>query len=354
MPIGPSHGSRSGGSSFGGGSSGRSGGGRRSSGGSNLLGAILGGIIYSAFANRRPRYYNDAGEPVNENGLPYRPRPTRFLVWAIIFAVFAAITMVIRGALVNTMTEYKNTLEIIRTDYEQSYKPMIDAVAGSADPTGVGDVVDCGNGYYKTIASFENAGGTVSVYTSYGDNPSKPGAYFDFEEDNISYYFLVYKYVDHNGDTYIGMTYTQFSASQYKNLGGEIEIAYHSKTGGERYSINTNYTTYETAEYKYYEETAEGNEDAALIFMIVFFVELGLIALFVLIYIKKMKKYKALVAEDEAVFQQKKQAEAQEAQAKAEHAERAAKSVGRVCKYCGCDVPDGANVCPGCGSRDFE
>jgi hypothetical protein len=80
----------------------------------------------------------------------------------------------------------------------------------------------------------------------------------------------------------------------------------------------------------------------------------ALIALFVFLYIKKLKKYKQLVREDEALYQQKMQAETQEAQAKAEEAQRVAKSKGRVCKYCGVDVPDDANACPGCGSRDFE
>jgi hypothetical protein len=93
------------------------------------------------------------------------------------------------------------------------------------------------------------------------------------EEDGISYYFLVYEYKDHNGSTWKGTTYTQFSANQYQNLNGEIEIAYHSKAGGERYSINTNYTTYQTAEYKYYEEEALSNKTAAFAMLIVFVVE---------------------------------------------------------------------------------
>lgn len=353
MPIGPSHGSRSGGSSFGGGSrsSGRSGG--RSSGGSKLLGIIIGGIIYALFARKRPKHYNEAGEPVEENGMPYRPRPTKFLTWAIILVIVSAITMVVRGIFVNSTTEYKNALEIIRTDYELSYKPMIDAVNGSADPTGYGDVVDCGNGYYKTIAKF-SLGGKVIKYTSYKDNPQSLGAYLDFEQDGISYYFLVYEYKDHYGSTWTGTTYSQFSANQYQNMNGLIEIAYHSKAGGERYSINTNYATYKTAEYKHYEENYNSNKSVTIILLVVFIVELAVVALLVFLYIKKLKKYKALVAEDEKIFQQKQQAEAQEAAAKAEHAERAAKSVGRVCKYCGCDVPDGADACPGCGSRDFE
>ena len=350
MPIGPSHGSRGGGSSFGGGSSGGS---RRSSGGSNLGGAILGGIIYSMFANRRRRRY----EQMNGNGenqLPYRPRPTKYLVFAIIFAIFASITMLIRSALVSTANSYQETLDIIRTDYTESYKPMIDAVKNHNLPNDAeyGDEpVDCGSGYYKTIASFKNSSGYVSVFSTYGDNPQTPGAYLDFQEDGISYYFIVYRYIDHNGDAYIGTTYTQFSASQYQNLGGQIEVAYHSKAGGERYSINTSYTTYETAEYENYEEVVESNKDAASIFMIVFVVEIALVALFVFLYVKKLKKYKALVKQDEELFLQKRQAETEKAQAEAEGAQIAAQRKNRFCQYCGSQIDEDTNTCTSCGAR---
>ncbi len=343
MPIGPSHGSRGGGHSFGGGSS------NNRSGGSNLGGAILGGIIYSIFANRRRRRY----EQMNGNGenqLPYRPRPTKYLVFAIIFAVFAAFTMLIRTGLVETMNSYQETLNIIKTDYTNEYKPMIDAVSGYNITPGE-TYVYCGNGYYKTIASFENSSGYVSVFSTYGDNPSTPGAYLDFSEDGISYYFIVYRYIDHNGDAYIGTTYTQFSASQYQNLGGEIEVAYHSKSGGERYSINTSYTTYETAEYENYEEVVESNKDAALIFLGIFIGEVVLVALFVLLYVKKLKKYKALVKQDEELFLQKRQAEADKATAEAEGAQIEAQRKNRFCQYCGSQIDDNTNTCTSCGAK---
>lgn len=345
MPIGPSHGSRGGGSSFGGGSS--SGGSRRS-GGSNLGGAILGGIIYSMFANRRRRRYENTGD--GENQLPYRPRPTKFLVFAIIFAVFAAITMVLRTAMVSTMKSYQESLDIIKTDYTNEYKPMLDAVKGYSIAPGQ-DYVDCGNGYYKTIASFKNSSGYVSKYTTYGDNPSTPGAYLDFEEDGISYYFIVYRYIDHNGAAYIGTTYTQFSASQYQNLGGEIEIAYHSKSGSERYSINTSYTDYKTPEYKNYEEAVEGNKDAALIFLFIFIGEIALVALFVFLYVKKLKKYKKLVKQDEELFLQKRQAEADKATAEAEGAQIEAQRKNRFCQYCGSQIDENTNTCTACGAK---
>ena len=346
MPIGPSHGSRGGGSSFGGGSSSNN----NRSGGSNLGGAILGGIIYSIFANRRRRRYEQMNGGNGENQLPYRPRPTKYLVFAILFAVFAAITMVIRSALVSTQKSYQETLDIIRTDYTNEYKPMIDAVKGYSIAAGQ-DYVDCGNGYYKTIASFKNSSGYVSKYTTYGDNPSVPGAYLDFEEDGISYYFIVYRYIDHNGDAYIGTTYTQFSASQYQNLNGEIEVAYHSKAGGERYSINTSYTTYETAEYENYEDVVEGNKDAASIFLFIFIGEVALVVLFVLLYVKKLKKYKKLVKQDEELFLQKRQAEADKATAEAEGAQIEAQRKNRFCQYCGSQIDENTNTCTSCGAK---
>lgn len=355
MPIGPSHGSRGGGSSFGGGS--RSGGGSRrsssSSGGGNLLGSIIGGVIggmMTAGARRRYREsYGGGGSYENEPATPSRRRPTKYLIIAIILAFVASITMSIRTAFVNSSKEFNSSLAIMESDYYDYYKPMIEAVEGYETPTALGQSVSCGNDYYKTYATFGQ------TYTSYGDNPTTPGAYLDFTEDNISYYFIVYRYYDVVNDVYkIGTTYTQFSANQCQALGGRIEIAYYSKVGVDSYSINTSYTSLETPEYEHYEEVAENNKDSAFGFLIVFIVELALIALFVFLYIKKLKKYKQLVKEDEALYQQKQQAETQEAQAKAEEAQRIAKSKGRVCKYCGVDVPDGADSCPGCGSRDFE
>ena len=345
MPIGPSHGSRGGGSSFGG----SSGGSRRSGGGSNLGGAILGGIIYGLFAGRRRRRY----EQMNGNGenqLPYRPRPTKYLVFAIIFGIFAAFTMFIRIALVNTMKSYQNTLDIMRTDYTQSYKPLIDNVKGYDTPAA--GSIDCGGGCYKTIATFKNSSGYVSTYTSYKDNPQNVGAYLDFSEDGISYYFIVYEYKDaRTGQRAKGTTYTQFSANQYQNMRGSIEIAYYSVAGQESYSINTSYTNLETPEYKNYEEVVESNKDVAGVFLIAFLVEVALVALFVFLYVKKLKKYKKLVAQDEELLLQKRQAETEKAQAEAQEAQIDAHRKNRFCQYCGSQIDEDSNSCSSCGAK---
>ena len=334
MPIGPSHGSR-GGSSFGGGSRNSS---SSSSGGSNLGGAILGGIIYSMFANRRRRRY----EQMNGNGenqLPYRPRPTKYLIFAIIFAIIAGFTMMFRNGLINSAKSAETTLSYIENDYRNFYKPLIEkANAGET-------------GYYKTTASFKNSYGIVNKYTTYRDNPQEPGAYLDFQEDGISYYFIVYKYTDHEGETYTGTTYTQFTANQYQNLNGQLEIAYTDTADGERYSINLGYTTYETAEYEYYEDIVENNTEVAGAFLIAFFVELALVALFVFLYVKKLKKYKNLVKQDEELYLQKRQAEADKATAEAEGAQIEAQRKNRFCQYCGSQIDEDTNTCTACGAK---
>ena len=342
MPIGPSHGSRGGGSSFGGGS-------RRSGGGSKLGGAILGGIIYALFAGRRRRRY----EQMNSNGenqLPYRPRPTKYLVFAIIFGIFAAFTIFIRSAFVNTMKSYQDTLDIMKTDYTQSYKPLLDKVKGLDIPAGGSS--DCVDGCYKTIATFKNSSGFVSTYTSYKDNPQEVGAYLDFSEDGISYYFIVYEYKDaRTGQRAKGTTYTQFSASQYQNMRGSIEIAYYSEPGQESYSINTSYTSLETPEYKNYQEVVESNKDIAGVFLIAFLVEVALVALFVFLFVKKLKKYKKLVAQDEELLLQKRQAETEKAQAEAQEAQIDAQRKNRFCQYCGSQIDEDTNTCSSCGAK---
>ena len=338
MPIGPSHGSR-GGRSFSGGSSR---GGR--SGGSNLGGAILGGIIYGLFANRRRRRYENAGD--GENQLPYRPRPTKYLVFAIIFAVIAAFTMTIRTIFANSAKSYQAELTQMEKDYKE-YKAMFD----KATETGY---VDGSDYYFVTDASY----GTYRGY-SYEDNPTTPGAYLDFEKDGVSYYFIVYEYYLDSSIPYgtgeskrrIGTTYTQFAPTQL-NSPGKIRIAYHyNSTTKTLYSMNLNYDIEECAEYEYTEDIMEGNKSTANTFLLAFIVELGLIALFVFLYIKKLKKYKALVKQDEELFLQKRQAEADKATAEAEGAQIEAQRKNRFCQYCGSQIDENTNTCSSCGAK---
>lgn len=355
MPIGPSHGSRGGGGrSFGGGGRSFGGGGSRrsssrsSSGGSNLAGAIIGGLLYSAFADRRRRHfsrrYGYDPTPEEINSMPRRTAPTIFLILAIVVAFFSMVTMGIRSSAVKSAESTETTISNMEKDYTNYYKPLIE----NADAVGT-------NGYYKTTASFKNYYGEVSVFYSYGDNPTTPGAYLDFQEDGVSYYFIVYEYTDaRTGEDCTGVTYTQFSANQYINLNGEIEIAYYSVAGKESYSMNTSYDIDECAEYEYYEDRAEDQRDSAKTMLIAFIVELLIIAGLVTLYVFKLKKYKKLVKQDEDLLYQKRQAETQKAQAEAQEAQIDAQRKNRFCQYCGSQIDEHTNTCSGCGARVSE
>ena len=115
--------------------------------------------------------------------------------------------------------------------------------------------------------------------------------------------------------------------------------------------MNLNYDIEECAEYEYTEDIMEGNKSTANTFLLAFIVELGLIALFVFLYIKKLKKYKALVKQDEELFLQKRQAEADKATAEAEGAQIEAQRKNRFCQYCGSQIDENTNTCSSCGAK---
>ena len=362
MPIGPSHGSRGGGGggrSFGGGGFSFGGGGSRhrhrdrSSSGTSLGGAIIGGLIYSAFADRRRRHfsrrYGYDPTPDEINSMPRRKAPTIFLILAIVVAFFSMITMTFRSNAVKNVNSYKETMSIMKDDYVNDYKPMIDQVASAGTPTGSSSI-DCGNGYYKTIATF-----STQKSSFYESNPTPPGIYTDFYVNGYEYCFIVYEYYDaRTGSEVTATTYTQFSASQAQALNGKIEIAYYSKAGDESYSMNTSYNINTCAEYDYYEDLVESNKKSASTYLIAFIVELLIIAGLVALYVLKLKKYKKLVKQDEELLYQKRQAETQKAQAEAQEAQFDAQRKNRFCEYCGSQIDANTNTCSGCGARVSE
>lgn len=358
MPIGPSHGSRGGGGrSFGGGGRSFGGGGSRrsssrsSSSGSSFAGALIGGLLYSAFADRRRKHfsrrYGYDPTPEEINSMPKRTAPTIFLILAIVVAFFSIVTMGIRSSAVKSAESTETTMSIMEKDYTDYYKPMIDTVKGNPTQTEVGVSVDCGNGYYKTKATY-----STTKYSYYGANPSTPAVYEDFTEDYITYYFIVYRYYDVVASQYTtGTTYSQFSPTQ--TTSGVIEIAYFND-GTEDYSINTSYDIDECAEYEYYEDKAEDQRDSAKTLLIAFIVELLIVAGLVTLYVFKLKKYKKLVKQDEDLLYQKRQAETQKAQAEAQEAQIDAQRKNRFCAYCGSQIDEHTNTCSGCGARVSE
>lgn len=332
MPIGPSHGGRRGGGGF---SSSRGGRSRGSSGGGNFLGSLIGGMIGGAISSRRRERYSGGGYNGNDNypvepATPSRRRPTVFLVLAIVMAVITFFTIM-------SAISFSNKASIMKTDYEE-YKSLITT---ARDQESLDDS-DPNKTHFIATALFSK-----TKYSSYNANPTTKGIYLDFTVDNVQYYFIVYTYKDESGVTHTGTTYSQFSSSQATGWDGEIAYA---KIDGQYVSMNTSYTSKaieECAEYKYTRSLVSRNIWIAVGGVVLF-------ALFVTLYILKLRKYHKLVKEDEIAYSQKQQAEVNEAQAKAETAQKEADQKNRVCAFCGSTVPDDEDTCPACGSRTFE
>lgn len=346
MPIGPSHGSRGG---FSGGS--RSSGGRSSGGrsGGSFLGSVVGGMIggmLTAGARRRTRNHYDGGGPADEPATPSRRRPTAFLVLAIIMAFVTFFTVSVRNGFARSSETHNDYVQTMKADAIEYNDIIAKAQAQASLPDS-----DPNKTHFITKASVGN-----HVFSSYSSNPTMSGVYKDFTLNSIEYSFIVYSFEDYDGRTQKGTTYSQFSPTQaqsYKGSDDALEIAY-TFVDGQCVSINTGYNLENCAEYKYELALVESNKQLAGRVIIFIVVEVLLIALFVFLYIKKLKKYKLLVKQDEEAYSQKQQAEVDEAVAKAESAQKEADKKNRVCAFCGSTVPDDAVSCPACGSKTFE
>ena len=342
MPIGPSHGSRGGGGFSRGSDGGRPRGHSHSHSGGSFLGSVvghvLGAAILTAGARRRRRRfesrygYNPSDDDLNS--MPTRKAPTFLLVIAIIIAIISAFTMTLRNGTLNQIKTLEETTAIIKTDMTE-YRDLIT----NATPSG-------NNGFYTTTATFNQI-----KYSSYSDNPTTPAYYLDFTQNGVQYYFIVYEYEDHLGETYIGTTYTQFSANQIQAMNGEIEIAYCAKANNDHYSINLNYNFENCAEYKYYLSKIDTYKASAKSSLTTFLVELAIASLFVALYIVKLKKYKKLVAQDEELLYKKQQAEVDKAEAEADAAQQVAQRHNRFCQYCGGQLDADSNTCTSCGAK---
>lgn len=373
MPIGPSHSGRGGsGSSGGSGSRGRS-----SSSGGNLLGAIIGGVIGGAISSRRrerrrERYYggghhNDHYDNYdNEPATPSRKKPTAFLVLAIITLFITIFTFSVRNGFIRSYDNNNSYVKQMETEQKEwakhlstanTQKTDIEAASGEQKAT-----LEKKQTHFITTGTFTK--NTIPV-RSYGANPQTPNWYEYCNINNNYYYFIVYsfdyRYYDNIINEWVegtekGTTYAQYSQSNVPN--GTLNIIYYVDDNGKVQSMDVAFanTTLnaEQGEYGYTFSLAEGTKLLANNTIWVIVVEILLIALFVFIYVKKLKKYKALVKQDEEAYSQKQQAEVSEAQAKAETAQKEADQKNRVCSFCGCTVPDGEPNCPSCGSSTFE
>ncbi len=340
MPVGPSHSGRSGGGSHGGGFGGsRGGGGPHGPHHSNsFVSGMIGGMIGASIANRRrERFETTYGvRPTDEeyNSMPRRTKPTAFLILSIFIAFFMLCTFFMLASANSNIKLYNATIATMESDYKDYYKPMIDTVTSTDYSYGKND-------YYKTTAEF-----STLKRTYYNSNPSAPACYEDFTRNNVVYYFIVYEYTDKNGETRTGTTYTQFSSSQIPS-NGRIEIAYYDKNG-EHYSINLNYELDKCEEYLYYKSVLSNNKSSKKGVITALVIETIILALFVTLYVLRVKKYYKLIAQDEEILFQKKKAEAEKATAEANEVKS---KTNKFCRYCGSKLEANTTKCPSCGAR---
>lgn len=204
---------------------------------------------------------------------------------------------------------------------------------------------------YKIVDGTYDGSRTI---TNYGSDPTIPGVYKSHYYNGVYYYFIVYTYTSVDGSVKTDSTFTQYLIQDVQGSSSEtIEIAC-AKIGSEYWAINTDYSLSNNVDYleekqwlKSCESAYKSAQTTVAIYAVVFVVILGVIIAVVVYKVKRAKK-------NDELEDAKKEAEIAEAEAKAEVAEKQATQIGRVCKYCGMDVPDGANSCPGCGSRDYE
>ena len=350
MPVGPSHSGRGGGSRSSGGGSSRSFGGSRSSGGGSRSSG--GGFFRrSSHDNDGPSYHGGGGFHFNRG-----PRRFRFFGRTVVltsgfqfFIIFLAILAIVFGSLASFESKFVNFYKYDVSDIKSEIKIFKDDDAYFKNLINTASLNDDSDGYYLATATFDPA-----IRYTYGDNPSVPGVYYVTDHNGHQWHFIVFEYTNEvTGTKMKGTTYTQFSANQVNGMNGSIEIAY-TKTDNQWWAINTSYSLASNKDYEFAQEDLsfyKGELSSArwkltgYIFGVV--VCVGLV---VLIIVKKSKKEKA----ESEIEAKKAEAEVDEARAKASMAQRQAKQYGRVCKYCGNNVPDGESNCPGCGSSDFE
>lgn len=363
MPRGFSRGGRSGGSGGGGFSFGGGGGGFRVGFGSSGSSYNRGGSDYNRSHSRprgprRPWRMHFFGRTVILAG------PAQTLLSLLLGAfIFAIVFLVGIFGNLGTTKEYMAESEEMIAKYEES-DPVFANIIQKAKLNEDDD-------YFLTVGEFKD-----KKYTSYEDNPKDPGYYeTDYYEKGQNYFFIVcefeYAPEDEIGQqktepgklsTFIEFTFEGTFADQgisdmIDGVGsdrkGEIEIAY-TYINGNVVAINTSYTLERNKDYQvekdYLEDLKESKKSYTKMIVIAFAVIGVVVLIAVLFFVKKYKQAK----KNQEVQDAKNEAEIAEARANAELAEAKASQVGRKCKYCGADVPDGDDVCPACGSRQFE
>lgn len=353
----------------GGGRSGGSGGGFSFGGGSSRS---SGGFSFgsSSSSSRRDRDYD------SYSGGHYHRRPRRpwhvpmfgrtiiitpgirsafsFLLIIFVFAIILCVTWGRTvGGYADNIKDQKELVEYYET-YDKDYKTLIknvnDGKAGFEKQT-----FDITPFYNSSTNDFNWS------YVGYSD-PTEPGIYdIDLYRNGQEYYFILYEYT-WGGQPYTDWTFAQYTEYQLLDIirdGGTIEIGVGKLTNTASgddgiYAMNMDYSLEKNQEYQYEVaslKSLKSMKNRHLFMCLGAGAVAALILTGMIVYV--VKKYKsAKVKED--LENKKTEAEIAEAKAQAEIAEKKAEQMNRVCKYCGANVPDGEETCPGCGSREFE
>lgn len=320
MPVGPSHSGRSsgGGRSFGGsrGGSGSFGGGRRSH--------TIGPARFVFFG----RTY-----VVSSGGMS--------AISLLLFGLFfVGVFCFLMGTGISTAKEnissYQSEIQIMESDAEYYNNLIMNANLNNPN-----------DNYFLVDANFGD-----EVFEYYRSNPQEPGSYYSFKQNGVIWYFVVYSY-EHDGDDYIGTTYTQFSMTQLQAKNGKINIAYTVENGN-LFSINADYSLESNKDYAYAKLSLKDAEESLSSNTTGLVVTIVLIVGLVIGLVFAIKKNTKKQDEKHNLEIQKGKAEVEEAFAKADEAKRKAEQFGRKCEYCSGDVPDGETKCPNCGSSMFK
>lgn len=327
MPIGPSH-SRGGGGS-------RSSGGFGSSGGTHSHGGSFGGFGGGQHIHipRVPIRLNLFGSRIVVS--TGRQSAIVAIVVFLVFAIFGCfVTSTMKQNLNSEISDYKAYISQCELDAVWYENAKQKAIAGTDQDFFITYATDYDYYYDRDMAVVMN---------------------------NVKFYYLIYEYqipIDSNNDGVIdyyqkqeGETYSTFSSSQAIQWDRKIFVG---KDGGSWASMNYNYSLSTNQEYLFQKQELAESESTLktinAVFIGLILISVAIVVVLVIVIVKTIKKGK-LEFEKE---QQKKAAEVAEAQAKADEARRRASQISRVCIYCGCDVPDGAEKCPSCGSSDFK
>jgi len=332
MPIGPSHSGRSSGG-FGGS---RSGGGHSYGGGGYRSHSFYHGPRRFVFFGRTYVLTSGASSII-----------ALLLFGVFFFGVLCFGMFADKKGTKHDIASYQTQIATMESDAE-FYTDLIQK-ATSPTPTA---------GYYLATATIDNNPfdeSPFSTFEYYSSNPTTPGAYYSFRDDQAIWYFVVYKYT-HSTDgtplTLRGMTYTQYSYSQLPAT-GELQIAY-TYYENNWWSINTDYTLAKNKDYTYTKELltkAEKSISSKTTWMIISgIVVVGLVVGLIFTIKKNAKRQE----EENQIKLNKAKAETDEAVAKATEAQKRAAQIGRKCEYCESSVPDGAKHCPNCGSSMFD